>query len=358
MVDNKSILGLVDCGIKGDPVSFQMLVQRLASKVKKTDPDFAAQLMERLPANSGLRGAMPISPSPVDADSRQRLLIEYYPVKLEHEPVWSHSLQSELNRVVVERQMADRLHESGLVPIRSLLFDGDPGLGKTLAAKWLARELDLPLLVLDLATVMSSFLGKTGSNIRAVLNHASSFPCVLLLDEFDAIAKRRDDDHDVGELKRLVTVLLQAIDDWSPNSILVAATNHGELLDRAVWRRFDSAIHFEYPTPKSIEEYLNQQGIHENLITLMASKFSGRSFSDIEKIVNSIRKRSLLEDSPLIEVFNDYYLNAPSANDEKTLRDIKIIQLHGDGHSQREISRIMGISRPTIRKVIDKLIGD
>src|SRR3546814_12962186 len=89
-----------------------------------------------------------------------------------------------------------------------LLFCGQPGVGKTLAAHWMAQELKLPLLTLNLATVMSSFLGKTGNNVRAVFDHAISRPCVLLLDEFDAIATRRHDDTAVGELKRLVTVLL------------------------------------------------------------------------------------------------------------------------------------------------------
>ncbi len=86
--------------------------------------------------------------------------------------------------------MKERLYKEGLHPSKSLLMGGPPGVGKTLAAKWLAFKLDMPLLTLDLASVMSSYLGKTGNNIKAVLNYASSFPCVLLLDEFDAIAKK------------------------------------------------------------------------------------------------------------------------------------------------------------------------
>ncbi|KOO11114.1 AAA family ATPase, partial [Vibrio xuii] len=140
-------------------------------------------------------------------------------------------------QVLLEREYNDALLSEGLQPTKSIIFQGPPGVGKTLSARWLANQLDLPLLTLDLATVMSSFLGKTGSNVRAVLEHAMSFPCVLLLDEFDAIAKRRDDDRELGELKRLVTVLLQTIDEWPATSLLIAATNHGELLDPAIWRR-------------------------------------------------------------------------------------------------------------------------
>src|SRR5690606_32775240 len=104
-----------------------------------------------------------------------------------------------------------------------------------------------PLLILDLASVMSSYLGRTGTNLRHVLDYAKSLDCVLLLDELDAIAKRRDDRGEIGELKRLVTVLLQQIDDWPPKSLLIAATNHADLLDPALWRRFDVTLEFPIP---------------------------------------------------------------------------------------------------------------
>ncbi len=355
MISNKTLLELVEYGAKGESASFQMLVRRLASKIRNSDPELASCLMERMPTSQSLRGGPPDMPAPVDADSRQKLLIEYYPVQFEREPVWSEVLKGQLQRVIFERENANKLLDSGLVPIRSMIFEGPPGLGKTLAAKWLARELDLPLLVLDLATVMSSFLGKTGSNIRSVLNYASTFPCVLLLDEFDAIAKRRDDDHDVGELKRLVTVLLQAIDDWPTASVLIAATNHGELLDPAVWRRFDLNIHFEYPNQPSIERVLRSRGIDDSLVALISENFTGKSFSDIDRMVNLLCKSSLLEERPLLDVFIEHCTRDPSSSGIKTQRDLNVLKLHAEGKSQREINRITGVSRQTIKKVIERV---
>ena len=130
----------------------------------------------------------------------------------------------------------------GLSPTRSAIFVGPPGVGKTLTARWLASQLGVPLYVLDLTAVMSSLLGRSGTNLRAALDFAKRSPCVLLLDEIDAIAKRRSDDTDIGELKRLVTVILQEVDEWPATGLLLAATNHAELIDPALWRRFDLVI--------------------------------------------------------------------------------------------------------------------
>ena len=134
---------------------------------------------------------------------------------------------------------------------------GPPGVGKTLTARWLAAQLKVPLYVLDLTAVMSSLLGKSG-NLRAAIDFAKREPCVLLLDEIDAIAKRRSDDSDVGELKRLVTVILQEVDEWPASSVLLAATNHPELIDPALWRRFDLVVQFKTPDEQAVKEAIKR----------------------------------------------------------------------------------------------------
>jgi SpoVK/Ycf46/Vps4 family AAA+-type ATPase len=154
----------------------------------------------------------------------------------------SVDLEETLSQLIQERRQTERLASMGLSPTRSAIFVGPPGVGKTLTARWLASQLGVPLYVLDLTAVMSSLLGRSGTNLRAALDFAKRSPCVLLLDEIDAIAKRRSDDTDVGELKRLVTVILQEVDEWPATGLLLAATNHSELIDPALWRRFDLVI--------------------------------------------------------------------------------------------------------------------
>lgn len=144
-----------------------------------------------------------------------------------------------------------RMHDvwvaEGIAASNRLLIYGPPGTGKTSLARVVAKELDLPLVVSRSDALVSSLLGQTSRNIRNIFHFAESNPCVLFLDEFDALAKNRKDAREIGELQRVVIALLQNIDALSPSCILIAATNHPELLDPAVWRRFDYTIEVGLP---------------------------------------------------------------------------------------------------------------
>lgn len=231
---------LARLALEGKQKDILALLKRSARVIGKDRPELADNIRQILNETKLSEITRSVSkPIPIDIDSKLELLRKDYEF-FDRDPSWPQSVSNELSSIIEERRYEEKLLLENLYPTRTMLFTGLPGVGKTLAAKWLSYKLDRPLLTLDLATVMSSYLGKTGNNIRAVLNYAQKNTSILLLDEFDSIAKRRDDDLEIGELKRLVTVLLQTIDEWPPNGLLIAATNHPELLDPAVWRRFES----------------------------------------------------------------------------------------------------------------------
>lgn len=338
-------------------------VRRAGRRFARTNPELAralGELTQKISRSVG-RGAAGIefpAPVPVDADSRLELVRREEPVILDHKPIFSADLRSTLDMVLAERRSERRLRDAGLAPTRSLLFTGSPGLGKTLAARWLASELGFPLLTLDLSAVMSSFLGRTGNNIRAVLDHARTIPCVMLLDEFDACAKRRDDATEIGELKRLVTVLLQAVDDWPETGLLVAATNHPDLLDPAVWRRFDHVLTFPAPGRAELVDAVGlfvggQADVDGDWTKILAGVLEGSSFADVERTILGVRRKAAVANVPLTIFLEELVKTRVDAVTQKKRLEIALA-LDELGLSQRRVAEITGVSRDTIRKHKDE----
>jgi len=350
-IDQAEFIKLLEQGVKGNANGFSLLCRRFVSKLKHTDENLANQVALLLSSGNPLRGGLKMPP-PIDGDSRRNLLQEIGRVRLDEEPIWSPRIAQLLQQVIRERSHTEQLLKAGLHPIRSVLLSGPPGVGKTMSAHWLASKLELPLLTLDLATVMSSFLGKTGSNIRSVIDYARGFPCVLLLDEFDSVAKRRDDEGDVGELKRLVTVLLQAIDEWPSTSLLVAATNHPDILDPAVWRRFDLVLDLDTPPPELVQRFLLKSGVTEILAERLSLLLAGQPFSALERTIQAAKKEQILSEKTFeAALISQVLIQLENANSEAG-RDLLVLHYHLDGYSNRKIAEIVCSSHPTISKIL------
>ena len=347
-------LQLARVSLSGRTQDVQLILRRVAKRCHPDLPNLAQALTILLrdsptPASPLRQAEVPL---PVDADTRQHLIrVETHPV-LDHEPVFVPDVATPMTRFVAERQDPGKLMRAGLEPTRSALFIGPPGVGKTMAAYWLARELNKPLLILDLAAVMSSFLGRTGNNLRHVLEYAKGMDCVLLLDELDAIAKHRDDRGEIGELKRLVTVLIQQIDDWPSSRVLLAATNHPSLLDSAIWRRFELHIAFPLPDEAAIALFVERiLAPHfpaaDKWASVLGIAFEGRSFSDIDRDLTSARRTAVLENKPLDDHLTPFVSNA--ALPKSTRIKLAAAAVEQGLFSQRKAHQLTGVARDTIR---------
>lgn len=192
-----------------------------------------------------------------------------------------------LLRLIAENRSRARLERFGVCPRRRMLFHGAPGCGKTLAAAVLAGEMGLPLLTVRFDALFSRFLGATAVHLRAIFAEMVRRPGVYLFDELDAVAKARGDAQDVGEMNRVVTAFLQLVDADVSASILVAATNHVELLDRAVFRRFDVIVPFLQPAREQLAALLSlrlgARGLTEQHADRLAARAVGWSFADVAR---------------------------------------------------------------------------
>ena len=342
----------------------RLFVARLVRKYRNTDPELAEQmdlyLRAKTPRSSApmrkvTQPTLPTQTLPVDDESRLSLLKVFKDEPNREQPLLSLDLEETLSQLIQERRQTERLASMGLSPTRSAIFVGPPGVGKTLTARWLASQLGVPLYVLDLTAVMSSLLGRSGSNLRTALDFSKRGPCVLLLDEIDAIAKRRSDDADIGELKRLVTVILQEVDEWPATSLLLAATNHAELIDPALWRRFDLVINFKAPEmpaiKQAIKRFLGQDyALFGRWIDILTFVFNGESFSDIERDLQRFRRAVALGTASDADLIEEFVKSRALVLERQGRIDLAVLLTKQTRLSQHTISDITGVSRDTIRK--------
>ncbi|MDN3696985.1 ATP-binding protein [Vibrio cortegadensis] len=243
----------------------QQLIEKLSTDGEILAVKGLSDQLNSIGANTmkSASGTLNVSrPIPVEKDNRFSLADKTHPTVQESIVFLSDDNESTVDAFLSYLVKKDRLHDLGIPINPTLLLHGEPGTGKSKLANYLAAKLELPLVTARADALISSYLGSTSKNIRSLLEYAQSEPCVLFLDEFDAIAKARDDKNEIGELKRVVVSLLQNIDNLG-DTILVAATNHVHLLDPAIGRRFHYKL--ELLSPKERER--------KSLLSALLSKF-------------------------------------------------------------------------------------
>jgi SpoVK/Ycf46/Vps4 family AAA+-type ATPase len=259
------------------------------------------QLADRLEANLRAANARPKAAEVVRSydGGHGGLLFEIEPRRSLDSVLLLQDVQKATSELIEEQHRRDLLRSYGLEPRHRVLLSGPPGNGKTTVAEAIAHELMVPLFVVRYEAVIGSFLGETSSRLKRLFDFVRTHQCVLFFDEFDTLGKERGDTHETGEIKRVVSSLLLQIDALPSHVVVVTATNHAELLDRAVWRRFQLRLSLPGPTFDQktawFERFEIKLGTSLGLSArTLATRLKAASFSDLEQFCEDVHRRYVL----------------------------------------------------------------
>ena len=296
MARSDLLLKLVRAGSRGDQLLFKKTVDALIAEERaKQHHVLAKRLAEEADQNGADRSGAPA----ILSEKLNNLLLDVTPHRSLAELILPEAVVVACREVIEEHHRADLLRSYNLEPRNRILLRGPPGNGKTSLAEGLAEALMVPLLVVRYEGVIGTYLGETSVRLKRVFEFASTRRCVLFFDEFDTLGKERGDEHDTGEVKRVVSSLLLQIDALPSHVVVITASNHPELLDRAVWRRFQ--VHLTLPRPSHcdiskwldrFEKRLDQPLGHSH--RTLAEKLKGASYADIEILGETIQRRYIL----------------------------------------------------------------
>ncbi len=336
-----------------------------ADERKKKHYSASHQIMEAvevLSQTSGDKIGTVAAPSSLPYAAPPDLLTSFQFGKAKAPPILNASVRETAEQFLSEWRNESKLRDKGIEPRRTILLHGPPGCGKTHLASFFAEQLKLKLFVVRFDSLLSSFLGETGQNLRKVFDYISSNRCALLIDEIDAIAKLRDDRNDLGELKRIVISLLQNMDLSSNRSLLIAATNHPHVLDPAIWRRFEVVIEVVAPNHTErlllLERYLGAK-VSDETARIFVDTTDKSSGSQIETICMNARRRQLLEDLSIDESIilcliensrqTSYLPSNKSGTEEHTAKlALYLKELKEQKYSFNDLEKISGIPKSTL----------
>jgi AAA+ superfamily predicted ATPase len=292
------LLNLVRAGAKGDYASFRKVIEALiAEERSKQHHILADRLAAHLVPNGG-NSSTPMAGG-IRNGQPTELFYEIEPRRRLQDLVLPAAVDSACKELIEEQNRSDLLRAHNIEPRNRVLLAGPPGNGKTSLAEALASELSVSFLVVRYEGVIASYLGETAVRLAKLFEQVRSRRCVLFLDEFDVVGKERGDIHETGEIKRVVSSLLLQVDALPSYVVVITATNHPELLDRAVWRRFQLRLQLPLPSPTQAEEWFKrfEKRLAINLgysSCELAEKLKGLSYSELEQFGLDVQRRYIL----------------------------------------------------------------
>lgn len=291
------LIQLAEAGAQNDHAKLERAVAALVAEARaKQHHTFADRLSKAL---GGASRPLPRAVGGTILPDKVRDLVVERPARRSIEELeLPDTVKHQVLELVEEQRGADLLRANSLDPRHRVMLVGPPGNGKTTLAEAIAHELAVPFLVVRYDTVVDSYLGETASRLKRVFDFARATPCVLFLDEFDALGKERGDIHETGEIKRVVSSLLLHLDDLPSYTVVVCATNHPELLDRAVWRRFQLRLELPRPSRMDLRRWLGRIGVSKKSLGIepatLARELEGGSYAEVQEFLLDVRRKVVL----------------------------------------------------------------
>lgn len=307
MAQADTLVALVKAVSDGDPTAFRKTTEALIQEERGKGHRILADRLEKALRSSTHKSSLfqkPYAPtmrsSQTEGVAQKDLISELTPERSLESLVLNDSIREQLREIVEEQHRAELLHAHGLSPRHRILLAGPPGNGKTSVAEALAFELMVPLIVVRYESLIGSYLGETSTRLKALLDYAKTRRCVLFFDEFETLGKERGDTHETGEIKRVVSSLLLQLDDLPDYVVVIAASNHPELLDRAVWRRFQVRLELPVPTRAQLTAFIasisDRSKVNFGLAPeTIAKRLLGLSFSEVEEFCLGVVRRAVLD---------------------------------------------------------------
>lgn len=295
MARSDLVVNLVKTGINGNLPLFVKTVEAIAEDARGRHHYHFADKLASLLNETKSESRAPTT----NIDDLQNSFYEVYTEKTLEDIILPDNVLRACNELIEEHQRRDLLRSYNLEPRHKLLLSGPPGNGKTTLAEALANQMMLPLYIVKYEGIISRYLGETSIQLDKLFDHVKSRRCILFFDEFDAISKERGDENDNGEIKRVVNSLLKQIDNLPSHVIVIGATNHEQMLDKAIWRRFQLQLTLPQPTRKMaiswFDTFIERTGHSLGYASsTLADKLKGLSFAELQEFSLDVQRQYVL----------------------------------------------------------------